>query len=59
MNDFPYDALETRAPAAREAALMASLPAQVARAQVHCPAWAQVLRDVNAAAAGLRSHACP
>jgi phenylacetate-CoA ligase len=55
MNDFPYDALETRAPAAREAALMASLPAQVARAQVHCPAWAQVLRDVNAASISSRA----
>jgi len=29
----PFDALETRDPAAREAALMAALPAQVARAQ--------------------------
>jgi phenylacetate-CoA ligase len=55
MSHLPFDALETRAPAAREAALMAALPAQVAQAQVHGPAWAQVLRDVNAASVTSRA----
>jgi phenylacetate-CoA ligase len=44
-----YDALETRSPHAREAALMAALPAQVAHAQVHAPAFAQILNGVDAA----------
>jgi phenylacetate-CoA ligase len=43
------DALETRDPAAREAALLAALPAQVAHAQKNAPAFAGILRDVNAA----------
>ena len=43
------DALEPRDPAAREAALLASLPAQVAHAQKNAPAFAYILRDVNAA----------
>lgn len=43
------DALETRDPAAREAALLAALPAQVAHAQKNAPAFADILRDVNAA----------
>jgi phenylacetate-CoA ligase len=33
MNDAPFDALETRDPALREAALLAALPAQVSAAQ--------------------------
>jgi phenylacetate-CoA ligase len=49
MDDLPYDALETRDPAAREAALMAALPAQIAQAQAHGRAWAQVLGGVDAA----------
>jgi phenylacetate-CoA ligase len=49
MNDLPYDTLETRDPAAREAALMAALPAQIAQAQAHGRAWAQVLAGVDAA----------
>ena len=40
-----YDALETRSPQAREAALMAALPAQVAHAKAHAPAFADLLRD--------------
>ncbi len=44
-----YDALETRAPAEREAALLAVLPAQVAHAQSHSPAFAQILSGVDAA----------
>ena len=43
------DALETCDPAAREAALLAALPAQVAHAQKNAPAFADILRDVNAA----------
>ncbi len=43
------DALETRDPAAREAALLAALPGQVAHAQKNAPAFADILRDVNAA----------
>jgi phenylacetate-CoA ligase len=44
-----FDALETRDPAAREAALMAALPAQVAHAQAHASAFAQSLAGVDAA----------
>lgn len=46
-DDF-YDALETRDPAAREAALMAALPAQVAHAQASSPAYTELLADVDA-----------
>jgi phenylacetate-CoA ligase len=42
-----FDALETRDPAAREAALMAALPAQVAAA-LTVPAMARVLNGVDA-----------
>ena len=48
MTDF-YDALEARAPAEREAALMAALPGVVAHAQRAAPAWAQRLAGVNPA----------
>jgi phenylacetate-CoA ligase len=44
-----FDALETRDAAAREAALLAALPAQVAAARA-CPALADALRDVDAQA---------
>lgn len=43
-----YDALETRSPQAREAALMAALPVQIAHAQVHSPAFAHILARVDA-----------
>ncbi len=43
-----FDALETRAPHEREAALMAALPAQVAHAQSHAPAMAELLKGVDA-----------
>jgi phenylacetate-CoA ligase len=49
-----YDALETRSPAEREAALMAALPAQIAHAQKHAPAFAQSLAGVNAASVNSR-----
>ena len=48
MSEF-YDALETRDPAVREAALCAALAAQVAAAQ-RTPAFAEILRGVDAAA---------
>jgi phenylacetate-CoA ligase len=43
-----YDALETRDPAAREAALMAALPMQVAHAQKAAPAFAAILSGLQA-----------
>ena len=44
-----YDALETRSPQAREAALMAALPGHIAHAQACSPAFAQILQGVDAA----------
>jgi len=44
--DF-FDALETRVPAEREAAQMAALPAQIAHAQAHTRAYANLLQDVD------------
>ncbi len=43
-----YDALEVQSPSQREAALMASLPQQVAHAQAHAPAFAGILRGIDA-----------
>eukprot|EP01036_Dinobryon_divergens_P060891 gene60891-81192_t len=43
-----YDALETRNPSEREAALLAALPAQVAHAQKASPAFAGILAGVDA-----------
>ena len=45
-----YDTLETRDPAQREAALLQALPKQIAHAQQHTPAFAQILKGVDAAA---------
>ena len=42
-----FDALETRAPEAREAALMAALPAHLGHAKVHAPGWARILAEVD------------
>ncbi|WP_119354454.1 phenylacetate--CoA ligase family protein [Azohydromonas sediminis] len=53
MTEF-YDALETRDPAAREAALMAALPAQIERAQA-TPALGEILRGVDARAVTSRA----
>ena len=44
-----FDALETRLPEVREAALMAALPAQVAHAKNHSVAFADLLQGVNPA----------
>lgn len=43
-----YDALEVRSPEAREAALMAALPAHIAHAQQASPAFARILEGVDA-----------
>ncbi len=43
-----YDALETRAPAEREATQMAALPGQIRHAQQHSPALARLLQGVDA-----------
>jgi phenylacetate-CoA ligase len=48
MSDY-FDALETREPAVREAALLAALPLQVAHAKLASPAFAGILKDVNPA----------
>jgi len=42
-----YDSLETRDPAARERALLAALPAQIAHAKGHAPGFARILADVE------------
>ena len=54
MTDF-FDALETRSPAEREAAQMAALPGQIAHAQAHSPAMAEILRGVDAQAVTSRA----
>jgi phenylacetate-CoA ligase len=50
-----FDALETRAPAEREAQLLAALPGQVAHAQRRAPALAEILKGVDAAAVTSRA----
>ena len=52
MSEF-FDALETRDPAQREAALCAALPAQIAAAQATA-AFAEILKGVDARAIGSR-----
>ncbi len=54
MSLSPYDALETRAPEAREAALLAALPGQV-RAALAVPAMAERLKGVDAASVNNRA----
>ncbi len=49
------DAQETRAPDVREAALMAALPAQIAHAQKHSAAFADILQGVDAAKVNSRA----
>jgi phenylacetate-CoA ligase len=53
MTEF-FDALETRDPAAREAALLAALPAQVAAAMA-TSAFGEILRGVDAASVNTRA----
>ena len=55
MNPQHFDALETREPALREAALMAALPAVVAHAQRHAPAFAASLAGIDPASVCSRS----
>ena len=43
-----YDALETRSPEEREAALLAALPQQIAHAKRNAPGFARILADVDA-----------
>ena len=50
-----FDALETRDPQARESALLAALPAQVAHAQALAPAFAELLKGVDAASVNSRA----
>jgi len=54
MTDF-FDALETRSPAEREAAQMAALPVQIAHAQAHSAAMAEILQGVDAASVSSRA----
>ena len=44
-----FDALETRSPAEREAALMAALPGVVAHAKATAPAFTQLLGHIDPA----------
>ncbi len=53
-NEF-FDALEARSPAQREAEQMAALPKQVAHAQAHSAAFAEILKGVDAAAINSRA----
>src|SRR6218665_3430832 len=50
-----YDALETPDPAQREAALMAALPDHVAQAQRMAPAFAEILKGVDATVVSSRA----
>ena len=54
MNPY-FDALETRDSTAREAALMAALPGQVAHAKTASAAFAAMLKDVNPAEVNSRA----
>ncbi len=49
-----FDALETRDPAQREAALLAALPNQVAHAKASARAFAKSLQSVDAASVNSR-----
>ena len=42
-----YDELETRSPEAREGALMAALPAQIAHAKANAPGFSRILKDID------------
>jgi len=51
-----YDALETRLPEEREAALLAALPGQIAHAQRSAPGFGRILSRVDAAAVTSREQ---
>ena len=46
MADY-FDTLETRDPELRERAQLAALPAQIAHAKAHAPAYARLLADID------------
>ena len=50
-----FDTLETRDPEARELAILAALPAQIAHAKAQAPAFARILADVDPAAVTTRA----
>ncbi len=50
-----FDDLETRTPEAREAALLAALPQQIAHAKAKAPGYAEILAGVDAAAVTSRA----
>ena len=50
-----FDDLEIRVPQAREAALMAALPAHLAHAKKNAPGWARILKDTDPAAVTSRA----
>jgi len=54
MSDY-FDTLETRSADAREAALLAALPRQVARAKTHAPGYTRLLVEVEPAAVTSRA----
>ena len=49
MSDF-FDELEVRDPAARESALMAALPGQLAHAKTHAPFYTDHLAEIDVTA---------
>src|SRR5258707_12101044 len=49
-----FDKAEIRTPQAREAALMAALPAQIAHAMKHAPGFTRILAGVDAASVNSR-----
>jgi len=51
-----FDELETRPPEAREGALMAALPGQIAHAKKNAPGFARILADVDPAAVSSRKE---
>ena len=50
-----YDTLETRDPAAREQALLAALPGQIAHAKNNAPGFARILADIDPQAVTTRA----
>jgi len=50
-----YDTLETRDPAAREQALLAALPGQIAHAKKYAPGFARILADADPQAVTTRA----
>ncbi|MGQ0511281.1 MAG: phenylacetate--CoA ligase family protein [Betaproteobacteria bacterium] len=55
MSTAHFDKLETRDPQAREAELLAALPAQLAHARANAPGWARILAGVDPAKVDTRA----